>query len=488
MAISSVIATANKSPGSYFEVALGVGVASAGNAPRRVALVGQKLAAGTWTANAPIPVFTEEDAIAGAGQGSELHLMVRAALRAYRGVTLFAVPLADPGGTAADGDIVFSGAATADGVYDIEVAGELVQVSVDSGDAAAVIAAAVASALNDLPDLPVTATVAVATVTVTAKQTGTRGNNISLRSSGNIAGVTETHHSGYLTGGVGTDTLTGAQAAMDPERYHLIGLAHDDAASIQSWRDHVEDNAAPLEGKRQQIVAATKDTLANAITLATGVNAARAQIAWHYNADDTPSVVAAAVAATRAELEGTDPAAPMSDVHGTVVRGLRPQPTVADRPIQSELASALDNGLTPISLDRAGRTYIHRSVTSRSQDSGGNPNYAVLDTAKVTVSDYVADQLQVWWSGFVALNGKLAPDDADGNPPPPGVATPSTIKDGIYAELKALEPQMLTNVDEQLPNLVVEIASAPDGRVNALIPADIVEGAYQLAAAVQQVG
>ena len=90
--------------------------------------------------------------------------------------------------------------------------------------------------------------------------------------------------------------------------------------------------------------------------------------------------------------------------------------------------------------------------------------------------------------GFVALNGKLAPDDADGNPPPPGVATPSTIKDGIYAELKALEPQMLTNVDEQLPNLVVEIASAPDGRVNALIPADIVEGAYQLAAAVQQVG
>lgn len=489
MAITSVIPTSQKSPGSYIKVELGVGIASAGDAPRKVLVPGHITSDGAWTANTPVAVFSEEDAIAGAGQGSELHRMVRASLRAYRGVTLFALPLADPSGTAASGTIGLTGTATGSGIYVVEVAGERIEVSIASGTTHTAAAEAIRDAINDLPDLPVTATAATGTVTVTAKQSGTRGNSISLRSSGDVAGLTETHASGYLSSGAGTDTLTSALAAIDPERYHLIAVPHDDATKIGEWRDHVESNAGPEEGRRQQVVAATKDTLENATTLATGINAARVQVVWHYNADDIPSEVAAAVAAARAELEGADPSAPMSQVHGTQVAGLRPQPATADRPTQTELSSALDNGLTPISLDNAGRAYIHRSITSRSQDTSGNPNYAVLDTAKVTVSDFLADQLEIWWAGFVQTNPKIAPDDPDGDPPPPGVATPTTIKDGIYAELKALEAAgMLTSVDEQLPNLVVELAGSPDGRVNALIPADVIEGAYQLAAAVQQVG
>ena len=489
MPITSPISTAKKTPGSYIEVLLGVGPASAGDAPRKVLLVGHMLAGGTATADTAYPIFSEEDAKTLFGQGSELHRMVKAAFAAYKGVTLYGVGLTPPGGgTAASGDIVFAGTATADGTFTIEVAGELIEVAVADGEAAATIGTNVRDAINDLPDLPVAATLAVATVTCTARHTGTRGNNISLRSSGTVAGITPTHHSGYLTSGAGADTLTSALAAVSPTRYHLIAICADDATGIASWRTHVNDNAAPEEGRRQQVVCATKDTLANAITLATGVNAARAQVAWHYNADDAPSEVAASVAATRAFYEGRDPAAPMSQVHGTLVSPLRPQPVEADRPLSTETDSALNNGLTPITLDNAGNAYIGRSVTSRSQDSGGAPDYRVLDTSKVTATDYVADQIQVWWSGFVLANPKFAPDDADGNPPPPGVCTPKTIKDGIYAELKALEPQITTNVDTLKDQLVVEAAASPAGRALALIPADIVEGAYQLAATVQQVG
>lgn len=490
MPITPVIPTSNRVPGSYIAVQLGVGRSSAGDGPRRVLVVGYMLSSGAWTANAPVPVFDVDSANAGAGRGSELARMIARAFGVYRGATLYALPLTAPDSAAATKQVVFAdGPASASGTVVVEIGGERIEVFIASGTTATNAGVAVRDAINALPDLPVTAAAATGTVTITARHHGTRGNRISVRSSGTVTGLTITHASGYMASGTGTDSLATPLAAIDPERYHLIAIPHDDTTAIQAFRSHVNAAAAPEEGRRQQVVCGTQDTLANAITLATAINAARVQVAWHYNADDTPGEVAAAVAARRALLEGADPAAPMSQVHGTDLPGVRPQPVVADRPIGSELQSALNNGLTPISMDNAGNCYVCRSITSRSQDTSGNPDYRVYDTAKVTVSDHVADRVESWWAGFVQLNGKAAPDDPDGEPPPPGVCTPATVKDGIYGEvLKPMEPQMVVNVDENLPNLVVELADAPDGRFLALIPSDVVEGAYQLAAAVQQVG
>lgn len=489
MPITPVISTSNRIPGSYIAVQLGVGARSGGDGPRRVLLVGHKLSGGSWAADSPTPVFEQAEANAGAGQGAELARMVASGFRVYPGATLYALPLTPPVGTAATKQIVFADTATAAGIVTVVIAGVSIEVAIPSGTTAANAALAVRDAINDLPDLPVTAAVATATVTITARHHGTRGNRIAARSSGTVAGLTITHATGYMSSGAGTDTLTTALAGIDPERYHLIAIAHDDATSIQAFRDHVNDNAAPEEGRRQQVVCASQDTLANTITLATGVNAARVQVAWHYNSDDVPSEVAAATAARRARLEETDPAAPMSQVHGTDLPGIKPQPVVADRPIGTELQSALNNGITPISMDGAGNCYICRSITSRSQDTSSNPDYRVYDTAKVTVSDHLADQIESWWSGFVQTSGKAAPDDPDGEPPPPGVCTPSTVKDGIYGVMKDLEGDgMIVRVDENLPNLIVELADSPDGRFLALIPTDVIEGAYQLAAAVQQIG
>lgn len=488
MPITSVLATSNKVPGSYIEVQFGVGQASAGDAPRKVCLVGHKLASGTATADVPVQVFSVDDAKTLFGQGSELHRMCRAAFRVHPSITLWCVPITPPVSVAATGTFVLTGTATAAGTYNVYVEGELIQVAIAAGDTAAVAAGLVRDAINDQSDWPVTAGLATATVTATARHHGTRGNNISFRTSGTVAGLTATHASGFLTGGTGTDTLTNARAAMASERFHLIAPAQDTSAELQAWRTHVNDNALPVEGRRQQLVGATNVALASAITIATALNAARCQVAWHYNADDPPAQVAAAVAAGRALLEEADPAAPMSQSHGTVLSGLRPQVSSADRPLNTELISALNNGVTPLSMDDAGNVYICRSITSRSQDSQSNPNYATLDTSKVTAPDFLADDLQVWWSGFVQVNGKVAPDDPDGNPPDPGVATPLMIKDGIYGRIKALEPNVFVNVDANLPSLIVELAETPDGRVNALIPVDVVEGAYQFAAAVQQIG
>lgn len=486
------ISPSNKNPGAYFEVVFGVGPATAGDAPRKVCCAGHKTSSGSAAVNVPVQVFSEDEARTLFGQGSELHLMIAAALMVYPGATLWAVPLDEPGGgTAATKTIAFtSGPASADGTVVVEIAGTRIEVAIASGLTATQAAESVRDAILDLPDLPVTASATTGTTTITHKTKGTRGNRVSIRSSGSVTGLSITHASGYPSNGAGTDTLTTALAAMAPERFHLIAVAHDDATTLASWRTHVLGGAVPTEGRRQQVVAATIDTLANAITLATGLNSPRLQVAWHYNADDTPSRIAAAVAAFRAQAEEIDPAAPMSREHGSVLPGIRPQPVIGDRPESSETMSALNNGLTPISLDGAGNAYIHRGITTRSQDTGGAPNYAVLDTAKVTVPDYIADDLAAWWPSFVAANPKFrSVDDPAGDPPPAGVATPGTIRVEVYARLLGYEDDgLIENVAANEPNLVVTAAASPAGRATAKIPADVIEGLYQFDATIQQIG
>jgi len=485
------ISASNKTPGIYLELVFGVGPVSAADAPRIVCLVGEMLATGTATADTPIAVTSESDAITYFGQGSEIHRMVRAAFAVDASAVLWCTPLTPPaGGTAATSTITAGGGgpSTADGTITITCVGESTSVLIPSGSTLTAAAALVAGAINAMPNWPVTASPAVGVVTITARHKGLRGNLINLASSGTTTGITWTHASGHLTGGLGSDTLTTAQANMATMRFHLIAVAHNVLAELQGWRTHVQTAAGPLVGIRQAVVAASIDTLANSTTLAVGVNESRVQIVWHNAADDLPGEIAAAVAARRAYLESIDPASPMSMQHGTSVPGLHVQPSLANRPTGTQITSALNNGLTPLVASRAGVLYVVRSITSRSQDVNGQPNYAVLDTAKVTVPDYFADQLQVNWPAYVAQNPKLGPDPTDDVAPDPGVATPSSIRQWIYEQEKALEPEMLSNVDANMPNLVVTIPGSPAGRARATIPLDVVEGLYQLDTTINQIG
>lgn len=492
MSLTSVIDTANKVPGFYAEVALGVGPRSAGDAPRTVVMCGHRLATGTAVVHVLVAVPSPDDARTLFGAGSELHLMAVAAFKVNPGVTLYAVPLDPPGaGVAAFSTIALTvGPSTADGSYVVTCGGLSITVAIPSGSSITAAALLVSNAINDQTDWPVSAVPTIGSIAVTAKHKGTRGNRISLRSSGTIAGITHTPPAAnYLTSGTTVDTITTALAELAPERFHYNAVAHDDSVTLNLFRDHANTYAMPLEGRRQQVVAGCIDTLANAITLATTCNAARVQIAWHYNADDTPSQIAASLAALRAMREGADPAANISGLERTELLGLRTQPVVADRPLGSELQSALNNGLTPLAAS-SGRVYVVRGVTTRSLDAASNPDYAVLDTSKVTVPDYVADDLSANWGAFAAVNPKVGPDPTDPEDmPPEGVATPKMAKDWIYGRLKEHEAAgMINNVDALIDSLIVELAASPAGRLNAVVPTDVIEWLCQLAASVRQVG
>jgi phage tail sheath gpL-like len=85
-------------------------------------MIGQKIAAGTGAANSLVQVTSEEDVIALAGRGSQLHQL------------WFGVLADDGAGVAAQGTITITGPATAAGTIALYVGGERLTIGVNKGD------------------------------------------------------------------------------------------------------------------------------------------------------------------------------------------------------------------------------------------------------------------------------------------------------------------------------------------------------------------
>jgi phage tail sheath gpL-like len=498
MTLASIIDTSNKVPGGYLKVSLGVGTQSAAAAALRILVLGNKTSAGSKAAASITQTLSVDDAITYFGQGSELHRMIKRLLGVFPGANLYGAVIAESGGTAASTTIVFSGGpATAAGTVEVYVCGERVVAPFASGDSVTAIGDAVALAINNAPDLPVTAANVTGTVTVTAKHKGPRGNRIRVYdaiSSG--SGVTHTATDAYLTSGATSDSPANALAAAAAQRWQIMVTPYDDATNVALFKAHHTTYCDPTEGKRGVYLYASADTLANTITLASGNNDARARCVWHYNSDVPPAELTASWAGVYAKGRSSDAA---YNFDGISIPAAIAQRTPADQPINSELASALNNGISPIKVLGDGATCVlARAITTKCL-AGSTPDYRVLDVHKVDAVDAVADQLETDFATFAANNPKLAADVAVGVMPPPGVATPSTIKDWAYGVTKRFDAEdaegsagafgrYLTNVEANGANIVVEPDAIATGRANISIPCDVVELFHQGAIDVRQIG
>lgn len=481
----AVIATSNKVPGSYIKVSLGVGARSSGDSPRKILLYGNKLSAGTAVVDKVYQTLTVEDARTYFGRGSELARMVEAALTESPTIDLSAIAMTESAGVAASGTVTLTGTATAAGAITVTVAGVAAEASVASAATVTTAAAAVAAAINALPDLPVTASSSVGVVTITARHKGPRGNDIPFRVTSAVAGITATASGSALASGATTDDPQNALDAAAPVRYvyHVAPYGQvAEATALTKFKTHVTAQAQAEIGKREQYVFAVRSTLANCTTLATGQNEARGSCVWQYNADIEPPVMAAAFAAVRAREESVDTAA---NHDGKVVLSAKVAPNAADWPEESELVSALNNGITPLRTAN-GLAYVVRAITTRSQAVGGSPDYAVLDVSKVNVPDDFADDLDANWIQF---EGFKAGPDVDPPLPISNILTPSGVKDFIGERLQAFaDAGKLVEVARSYRETRVILAASPAGRFEAEIPLDVIEGAHQFTADARQIG
>lgn len=527
------VPSSRKTPGITFNVVLGGPGSSSGSATKSIMLLGNMIAsaitgaspalsvaAGTATVATPVFVASDSDAQTLFGAGSELHRMALAVFAQYPDATLYACPVADAGGTAASGVITFATTASAAYTVRLKLCGQTIDVPVASGDTAAVIAAAVADAINDALTLPFTAQNSTGAVTVTAKQTGPRGSvivvdayfvpagstletRITTSSTSSGAGTTGIWSSTStlggeitLTNGATQDSFANALAAINPTRYDRLVCACIEATNADLVVTELNAQAGPTVQLLEQAIMATSATYANAVTLATGRNASRLQVAWHHASVLPPPDVAAQVAAARLAGdayaggslvgEASDPAA---NLDGVNLASVPMQRLPADRPTGTEIENALNNGLAVIGTSalRPGYGALVRSVTSRSTASGV-PNYAVIDTAYVTVCDYAADDLRSYLATELA-GAKLGADDASGNPVTraPNVTTPSAIRSLIFGRLKTYEADaILRDVSLNDALLVVEADGTTPGRVNCEIPCEPITALHQVAGNVRQ--
>ncbi len=452
-----------RKPGKYLEFNTKLAVRTLPSNAQTLCLIGQRLAAGTLAAGEQVNIFSDAEAATYFGQGSILHRMARAAIKANPYVQLSAIALDDNvAGAAASGTITLSGTASAAGTLTVWVGYDNIDVGVSSGDTAATVATALQAAIADDPDLPVTASVAGAVVTLSARNKGTLGNTIKLSTS--FAGA-----SGLATaivamaGGTGDPDIEPALTAIFASGHNILCSALNDSANLAKLRTHLDGVSHALEQRGARGVYALTSTLAAATTLAGSINSGRIMGALAPNTQSLSWEVAAALAAVAAAEE--DPARPLNQL---ALTGIATMPLV-NRLGRTEQENALRNGVTPLEVGPGDVVQIVRAITTYTVDPQGISDISLLDWTTIGTLDYVRK----------ACRERIAlrfPREKLSSRTAPKVR--GELLD-VLAKLEDLE--IVEEVEANKDGVIVERDSQDPNRLNAKIPVDVVNGLHVFA-------
>lgn len=450
-----------RKPGKYFEFNTKLAVRTLPGNPQKVLVLGQKLASGTQAALTPVDVFSDEQAAQLFGRGSQLFLMVRAAIKANPYLQLTAIGVADPAGNAATGSTTLEGTATGTGVLTQWIGANRVDVAVSSGDTAAAVAAALSAAIAAQPELPVTSTVAGAVVTHTSVHKGTFGNDIKLDASCTAPGLNATVAA--MSGGAIDPDYAAALAAIAGAGHNIIAAPLSNQTVLTALRTHLDFVAGPMEQRGAIGAAGWPGTLSNGTTLSGQVNNGRISTAWHRGSRRLPCEIAAGYAAVLASEE--DPARPLNTLE---VLGLDVT-TVDQRPTRTEQEAALHNGLAPLEVGPGDKVQIVRAITTYTKDAQGVDDASLLDVTTIRTLDYVGKACRE----RIALRFPREKKS---------LRTKEKVRSEILDVLYKLEElEIVENVDANKDGVIVEDDLQDENRLNVKIPVDVVNGLHVFA-------
>ncbi len=450
-----------RKPGKYFEFNTKLAVRTLPGNLQKTLIIGQRIAAGSVAADVVTDIFSDTEAATYFGNGSQLHLMCRAAIKANPYLALQAIALDDAGaGIAAEGTVTITGTATSGGAFTLNVAGKRVQIAIAATDSATAIANALVAQIGLQPDLPVTAAATAAVVTLTAKNKGTQGNNISLQTTSSANGITAAVVA--MTSGASDPDIATPLANVFGAGHDNIISAFNDATSLTTLRDHLDNVSSPLEQRGAIGIYSHTGTLAASTTLAASINTGRIS-APNIKVPEQPCELAAAYGAVVASEE--DPARPLNLLE---LKGVT-APALADRLSRTEQENALYNGVTPLEVGPGEKVQIVRAITTYTLDAQAIPDISLLDLTTIRTLDYVRKACRE----RVALRfprEKLSQ------------RTAPKVRDQLLDVLYKLEElEVVENVDANKNGLIVERDLQDPNRLNAKIPTDVVNGLHVFA-------
>jgi len=241
-------------------------------------------------------------------------------------------------------------------------------------------------------------------------------------------------------GGTGSDNAANVIDLVAATTYRRIAAAQNDATNAARWEAHADSESAPLIEHLEQIIFGHNGTSTAAISLAqTTLNAYLCGVYAQRNSRKHPSAIAARVAGLRCVAESTNPWTRHDGEWNDVTAQLWSDvPAHAlDKWSHAELKALLNAGVSPIN-DFNGDTRIVRSICTHCLN-GTSPDYRCLDTADVSVPQYVRDAVKAVVTLSHESNPGVGPDLPDGQKQISGVATPSILNGMVQDALEDIE-------------------------------------------------
>ncbi|NHR08008.1 phage tail protein [Chromobacterium haemolyticum] len=446
---------------------------------QRNLLIGHKLSAGGALLGVAAMVNSVAQAWEMYGRGSMLASMVEATLANDPSAEVWAVPVEEPAGAAATATVTLSGVAQAAGVICLYVAGQRVQAVAGMNDSAAVVAGALAAAINAAPGLPVTAEVSGAAVKLACRWKGAGGNDIplSLNYRGTLGG--EALPPGVavelaaFAGGAGLPSLVGAVLAMGDEEYDFIASGFSDTGALDLLKIEMADNGGRWSYSRQlygHVYAALRGTVSMLQVFGKSRNDQHATVAGFEADVQAPAwSYAAAYAARNGAFLKLDPARPTQT--GELVGILPARP--GRRFVASERNVLLQYGIATSSTGPDGTVRVERAVTTFQKNAYGQPDVSYLDSETLFTSAYVLRRLRQLVTSKYGRH-KLARDGTRFGAGQ-AIVTPNMIRAELVAEYIKMEALgVVENTDAFAEALIVEINALNPNRLDVLFPPDYV--------------
>ncbi|MEM6495632.1 MAG: phage tail sheath subtilisin-like domain-containing protein [Pseudomonadota bacterium] len=445
----------------------------------RLLLIGQKLAAGTATANEPVLVtnatLAEETLF---GTGSMLADMVKTARQNAPFQEIWALPLDDAGvATAATGTVDFTAATfplTTTTVFTVYVAGEEYNVTATTASTATTVGDSLIAEINADTRAPVTAANAAGVVTLTAKQAGTLGNSVDVRT--NLLGD-ESPASAQVTitamaGGAGDPDITAGLANVGDSDFLWFAMPYADATNIAAMSALLSDVSgrwSPLQQLYGHAVTVSYNTVANLSTLGNSLNDQHLTIVGVNDMPSAPWNLAAALGA-KVALHLSDPPELSRPLQFIELQGIV-APRISSRFNVTDRNTLLFDGIATIRYTRTGAVQIERLITTYSTNAAGATDATFLDIQTLAQAQYILRYLR---NKVLTRHGRqgLADDDSA---PINGVARPIDIRNTLiagYGELAALA--VVEGQDAFERNLVVERNAIDYTRVDVSLPFDVI--------------
>lgn len=454
---------------------------------QKVLLVGQKLPSGSQAIDTPFLLTGTSDAKDKAGVGSQFARMAEFFKSNNTFTEFWGVVLDDNGaGVAATGTLTLTGPATADGVLNVYIAGQRLQIAVTTGDTATVIGAAIeaalgvseAAAVTAGSDFPVIAANAAGVVTFTARNAGELGNDIDLRVNyGGVlggeflpSGVTATFVA--MAGGLTNPDLTNAIAAMGDEPFDFIASPYADTTSLDAWETELGDTTGRWSWSRQvfgHVFTVKQDTVANLQTLGASRNDQHMSLVGFYGSPTPSYEVLGAVVGQSATALINDPSRPLQTL---ALSGVR-KPEVIDQFTITERNILILGGIATLSYGSTDVQIEAMNTTYQTNAFGTDDNsylYANVPFQLAHILRTLKNRIEQKFPRHKLANDgtRFAAGQA--------MVTPSVIKAEIIATYEELEfAGHVENATAFAANLIVERNADNPWRVDVRISPDLVQ-------------